>query len=164
MIAAVWAAIGRIALKVLKALAGNEKGRKFLLYVICIALVIVLLPLIAAIALFGSLSGGADIDYNTVYDNLPVEYREMMEEYETELDKIAEVFEDNSLSKSDISKAKTLYLSCFAGKSLDEDFYQDYADCFYYASDSNELLDNLSSTFGVTFTEREREQFENLYS
>ena len=87
-----------------------------------------------------------------------------MEEYETELDKIAEVFEDNSLSKSDISKAKTLYLSCFAGKSLDEDFYQDYADCFYYASDSNELLDNLSSTFGVTFTEREREQFENLYS
>jgi hypothetical protein len=164
VIAAVWAAIGRIALKVLKALAGNEKGRKFLLYVICIALVIVLLPLIAAIALFGSLSGGADIDYNTVYDNLPVEYREMMEEYETELDKIAEVFEDNSLSKSDISKAKTLYLSCFAGKSLDEDFYQDYADCFYYASDSNELLDNLSSTFGVTFTEREREQFENLYS
>jgi hypothetical protein len=110
VIAAVWAAIGRIALKVLKALAGNEKGRKFLLYVICIALVIVLLPLIAAIALLGSLSGGADIDYNTVYDNLPVEYREMMEEYETELDKIAEVFEDNSLSKSDISKAKTLYL------------------------------------------------------
>lgn len=164
MVVAFWAAIGRIALKVLKALAGNEKGRKFLLYVICIALVIVLLPLIAAIALFGSLSGGADIDYNTVYDNLPAEYREMMEEYETELDKIAEVFEDNSLSKSDISKAKTLYLSCFAGKSLDEDFYQDYADCFYYASDSNELLDNLSSTFGVTFTEREREQFENLYS
>ena len=164
MIAAVWAAIGRIALKVLQALAGNEKGRKFLLYVICIALVIVLLPLIAAIALFGSLSGGADIDYNTVYNNLPAEYREMMEEYEIDLDKIAEVFRDNGLSKSDISKAKTLYLSCLVGKESDDGFYQEYADCFYYASNGNELLDNLSSTFGVTFTEREREQFENLYS
>ena len=69
MIAAFWAVVGKIAKKVLVALAGDKKGRKFLGYVIGIALFIVLLPVIAVYGLFGWMAGGGAteiIDYNAV--------------------------------------------------------------------------------------------------
>ena len=164
MIAAVSATIVAVAKKVLAMLLGDEKGRKFLLYVVCMALVIVLLPLIAAIALFGSMSGGVSVDYDMVYDNLPTEQRELLEQYDDELDMIADVFGENGLSRTEISQAQTIYISCLVGKESEDGFYQTYADCFLNQTEDSDLLDNISSTFGVTFSEREREQFENLYS
>ena len=164
MIAAVSATIVAVAKKVLAMLLGDEKGRKFLLYVVCMALVIVLLPLIAAIALFGSMSGGVSVDYNMVYDNLPTEQRELLEQYDDELDMIADVFGENGLSRTEISQAQTIYISCLVGKESEDGFYQTYADCFLNQTEDSDLLDNISSAFGVTFSEREREQFENLYS
>ena len=47
MIVAFWAAVGKVALKVLQFLVGDKKGRKFLGYVIGIVLFIVLIPVIA---------------------------------------------------------------------------------------------------------------------
>ena len=164
MIAAVSATIVAVAKKVLAMLLGDEKGRKFLLYVVCMALVIVLLPLIAAIALFGSMSGGVSVDYDMVYDNLPTEQRELLEQYDDELDMIADVFGENGLSRTEISQAQTIYISCLVGKESEDGFYQTYADCFLNQTEDSDLLDNISSAFGVTFSEREREQFENLYS
>lgn len=70
MIVAFWAAVGKVALKVLQFLVGDKKGRKFLGYVIGIALFIVLLPVIAIYGLFGWMSGGevAEIvGYDAVY-------------------------------------------------------------------------------------------------
>ena len=58
MIVAFWAAVGKVALKVLQFLVGDKKGRKFLGYVIGIALFIVLIPVIALYGLFGWMSGG----------------------------------------------------------------------------------------------------------
>ena len=52
-------------------LAGDKKGRKFLLYVIGIALFIVLLPVIAVYGLFGWMSGTGSsdlIDYDRIYE------------------------------------------------------------------------------------------------
>ena len=164
MFAAVSATIVAVAKKVLAMLLGDEKGRKFLLYVVCMALVIVLLPLIAAIALFGSMSGGVSVDYDMVYDNLPTEQRELLEQYDDELDMIADVFGENGLSRTEISQAQTIYISCLVGKESEDGFYQTYADCFLNQTEDSDLLDNISSAFGVTFSEREREQFENLYS
>ena len=164
MVAAVSATIVAVAKKVLAMLLGDEKGRKFLLYVVCMALVIVLLPLIAAIALFGSMSGGVSVDYDMVYDNLPTEQRELLEQYDDELDMIADVFGENGLSRTEISQAQTIYISCLVGKESEDGFYQTYADCFLNQTEDSDLLDNISSAFGVTFSEREREQFENLYS
>ena len=164
MIAAVSATIVAVAKKVLAMLLGDEKGRKFLLYVVCMALVIVLLPLIAAIALFVSMSGGVSVDYNMVYDNLPTEQRELLEQYDDELNMIADVFGENGLSRTEISQAQTIYISCLVGKESEDGFYQTYADCFLNQTEDSDLLDNISSAFGVTFSEREREQFENLYS
>ena len=147
-------------------LAGDKKGRTFLLYVIGITLFLVLLPVIAVYGLFGWMAGGAEdiVNYEMVYDLLPAEQREQMEQYEGELEQIALTFERNGLSQTEISQAKTIYLSCLTGKETQEGFYQTYAACYLNRTEESDLLTNISSAFGVAFTDAEREQFENLYS
>lgn len=147
-------------------LLGDKKGRKFLVYVIGIAIVIALLPVIAVFGLFGGMSGDISefISYEQIKNTLPDEQRELMEQHKTEFDRIETVFEVNGLSDTDISKAKTIYISCLVGKETEEDFYERYADCFLLQSEENDLLDNISSAFGVYFTDEERQQFNNLYS
>lgn len=166
MIAAFWAVVGKIAKKVLAALAGDKKGRKFLGYVIGIALFIVLLPVIAVYGLFGWMAGGGAtevIDYNAVCEYIPVEQRSVMEQYESELATIQTVFVENGLGARDISKAKTIYISCLTGKETEEDFYQRYAECFILQSEEHSIWDNISSAFGVSFSDDEKQQFNNLY-
>lgn len=166
MIAAFWAVVGKIAKKVLAALAGDKKGRKFLGYVIGIALFIVLLPVIAVYGLFGWMAGGGAteiIDYNAVCEYIPVEQRSVMEQYESELATIQTVFVENGLGARDISKAKTIYISCLTGKETEEDFYQRYAECFILQSEEHSIWDNISSAFGISFSDDEKQQFNNLY-
>lgn len=166
MIAAFWAVVGKIAKKVLAALAGDKKGRKFLGYVIGIALFIVLLPVIAVYGLFGWMAGGGAtevIDYNAVCEYIPVEQRSVMEQYESELAAIQTVFVENGLGARDISKAKTIYISCLTGKETEKDFYQRYAECFILQSEEQSIWDNISSVFGVSFSDEEKQQFNNLY-
>ena len=166
MIAAFWAVVGKIAKKVLAALAGDKKGRKILGYVIGIALFIVLLPVIAVYGLFGWMAGGGAteiIDYNAVCEYIPVEQRSVMEQYESELAAIQTVFVENGLGARDISKAKTIYISCLTGKETEEDFYQRYAECFILQSEEHSIWDNISSAFGISFSDDEKQQFNNLY-
>lgn len=166
MIAAFWAVVGKIAKKVLAALAGDKKGRKFLGYVIGIALFIVLLPVIAVYGLFGWMAGGGSteiIDYNAVCEYIPDEQRSVMEQYESELATIQTVFVENGLGARDISKAKTIYISCLTGKETEEDFYQRYAECFILQNEEQSIWDNISSAFGVSFSDEEKQQFNNLY-
>ena len=148
-------------------LLGDKKGRKFLLYVIGIALFIVLLPMIAVYGLFGWMAGdgGSDlIDQAFIYSMIPEEQRVIIEQYEAELEQIISFFTENGLSQSDISQAKTIYISCLTGKEKEDGFYQKYVDCFVNQTEENDLLTNISSAFGVTFSDAERQQFENLYS
>ena len=115
MIVAFWAAVGKVALKVLQFLVGDKKGRKFLGYVIGIVLFIVLIPVIALYGLFGWMSGGevAEIvGYDAVYQNLPTEIREQIDENELQLQTIETVFRENGLMSSDISKAKLILHHC----------------------------------------------------
>lgn len=166
MIIAFWAAVAKSAKKVLQILLGDKKGRKFLGYVIGIALFIILLPLIAVYGLFGWMAGGGAeslIDYDAVYDQIPTEYREQIETHEYQLAEIERVFEENGLSQADISKAKAIYISSLTGKEKEEGFYQKYAECFIAQDGETDLLSSISSAFGVTFSESDREQFENLY-
>ena len=144
MIVAFWAAVGKVALKVLQFLVGDKKGRKFLGYVIGIALFIVLLPVIAIYGLFGWMSGGeiADIvGYDEIYQNLPTEIREQIDENEMQLDTIEMVFREYS----------------------EESFYQRLADCFLTVSEESDLLTNISSAFGIEFTDADRKQFNDYF-
>ena len=166
MIVAFWAAVGKVALKVLQFLVGDKKGRKFLGYVIGIALFIVLLPVIAIYGLFGWMSGGevAEIvGYDAVYQNLPTEIREQMEANEVQLQTIDTVFTENSLTNEDISKAKMIYLSYLTDRYSEENFYQRLADCFLTVSEEADLLTNISSAFGIEFTDADRKQFNDYF-
>ena len=124
MCVAVGAVVAKVVKKVLAILAGDKNGRKFLGYVVGIALFIVLLPVIAVYGLFGWMAGGG---------------------------------------AAEVSKAKTIFISCLTGKETEEDFYQRYADCFLLQSEEQSLWDLISSAFGVSFSDEEKQQFNNLY-
>ena len=152
--------------KVLTALVGNKKGRKFLGYVIGIALFIVLLPVIAIYGLFGWMSGGAVaeiVGYDAIYQNLPTEIREQIDENEIQLDTIETVFRENGLVSGDISKAKLIYLSYLTDRYSEDNFYQRLADCFLTVSEESDLLSNVSSAFGIEFSDADRKQFNDYF-
>ena len=152
--------------KVLTALVGNKKGRQFLGYVIGITIFIVLLPVIAIYGLFGWMSGGevAEIvGYDAIYQNLPTEIREQIDENGIQLDTIETVFRENGLASGDISKAKLIYLSYLTDRYSEENFYQRLADCFLTVSEESDLLTNISSAFGIEFSDADRKQFNEYF-
>ena len=166
MIVAFWAAVGKVALKVLQFLVGDKKGRKFLGYVIGIALFIVLLPVIAIYGLFGWMSGNdaaGIIGYDAVYEKLPTEIREQIDANSAQLDMIEIVFRENGLTDEDITKAKLIYLSSLTEKHDEENFYERLAECFLTINEETDLLTNISSAFGVDFTEADRQQFNDYF-
>ena len=166
MAIAIGSTVAAAVKKVLTALAGNQKGRKFLGYVVGIALFIVLLPVIAIYGLFGWMSGGEAaeiVGYDEIYPNLPAEIREQIGENEIQLDAIETAFRENSLSDEDISTAKLIYLSCLTDKRGEENFYQRFADCFLSVSEDCDLLSNVSSAFGVEFSDTDRQQFNEYF-
>ena len=166
MIVAFWAAVGKVALKVLQFLVGDKKGRKFLGYVIGIALFIVLIPVIAIYGLFGWMGAGdvAEIvGYDAIYENLPTEVREQIDENEVQLQTIDTVFTENGLKRDDVSKAKLIYLSYLTDRYSEENFYQRLADCFLTVGEDADLLTNISSAFGVELSDADRNQFNDYF-
>ena len=166
MIVAFWAAVGKVALKVLQFLVGDKKGRKFLGYVIGIALFIVLIPVIALYGLFGWMGAGdvADIvGYDAIYENLPSDIQDQLTENETQLQQIDTVFAENGLTDDEADQAKLIYLSYLTDRYSEENFYQTLADCFLTVSEESDLLTNISSAFGVEFSDADRIQFNEYF-
>ena len=166
MIVAFWAAVGKVALKVLQFLVGDKKGRKFLGYVIGIALFIVLIPVIALYGLFGWMGAGdvADIvGYDAIYENLPSDIQDQLTENETQLQQIDTVFAENGLTDNEADQAKLIYLSYLTDRYSEENFYQTLADCFLTVSEESDLLTNISSAFGVEFSDADRKQFNEYF-
>lgn len=158
--------VAKVAKKVLAILAGDKNGRKFLGYVVGIALFIVLLPVIAVYGLFGWMAGGGATEIvspDMVYSAMPAEYRERMEQYNAELSIIETTFAECGVSETDTSLAKTIYISCLIGKESEENFYRTFADCFLNADEEHDPLQNISSAFGVTFTDADKERLKQLY-
>ena len=153
---AIGATLAAIGKKLLVALAGDKNGRKFLGYVIGIALVIALLPVIAVYGLFGWMAGGE------VEGIVPSSANSILA-YEYQLNAIAETFRSYELSERDIEAGQVIYLSCLVGRESEEGFYQTYADCFLNRSEEADLLSNISSAFGIAFTDADRAEFQNLY-
>ena len=154
---AIGATLAAIGKKLLVALAGDKNGRKFLGYVIGIALVIVLLPVIAVYGLFGWMAGGGEVEgiVPSSANSIPA--------YEYQLNAIAETFRSYELSERDIEAGQVIYLSCLVGRESEEGFYQTYVDCFLNRSEEADLLSNISSAFGIAFTDADRAEFQNLY-
>lgn len=154
---AIGATLAAIGKKLLVALAGDKNGRKFLGYVIGIALVIVLLPVIAVYGLFGWMAGGGEIE-----GIVPSSANSILA-YENQLYAIEETFRSYNLSERDIEAGQVIYLSCLVGRESEEGFYQTYVDCFLNRSEEADLLSNISSAFGIAFTDADRAEFQDLF-
>ena len=91
---AVGATIAAVAKKVLALLLGDKKGRKFLLYVVGIALFIVSIPLITMLGLFGWMAGdsGFILDQDDILANIPNEQLVQMQTVEQVCNKIVTTF------------------------------------------------------------------------
>ncbi len=166
MIIEFWAVVGKVAQKVLQFLAGDEKGRKFLGYVVGIVLFIVLIPVIAIYGLFGWMNAGnvADIvSYDAFFENLPTKVREQIDENEVQLQMIDTVFAEKGLTSDNVKKAKFIYLSYLTDRYSEEDFYQRLADSFLTVSEEADLLTNISSAFGIEFSDADRSQFNEYF-
>ena len=90
---AVGATIAMIAKKVLTILLGDKKGRKFLLYVVGIALFIVCIPLITLIGMFGWMAGdgGTILNKDMVLSNLPQEQQSQIATMDATCDTIVRI-------------------------------------------------------------------------
>lgn len=156
--------VAAVAKKVLEVLASSEKGRKFLGYTVGIVLIVVLLPLIALVGLFGFMSGGnAPIDAQQIVAQLPAEDQAAIEKVNENGQSILTVFTDKGLTEGDAKKAQAIYIACLFGKESDN-FAADLADCFLTVTeDSGSVYDNISKKFGVTFEEKHRQYFDEKF-
>lgn len=162
MVAAV--TIGVIAKKALELLLSNEKGRKFLLYTVCIILVLLMLPFILLVGMFGWMGGDGAIELgNQVIENLPPEEQEKLQGVNSVYESIAVVFEDAGLTEDDIALGKALFMGyLFTAESYDE-MVQDLADCFVNETAEASVYDIFEETFGVTIDEDERIYLDEKY-
>lgn len=145
------AAIGKKALEIL---GSNEQGRKFLGYIIGIALFLILLPAIVLYALFGGITG--NIDSDQIIASLSADQQEKIDEINDAIKRIREVFTEKGLTENDVQKAQELYIGLLIGQEVNGKFYDDLAWCFQNVTEETSLYDNLASQFSVTLTDEEK--------
>ncbi len=111
-----------------------------------------------------SAGGSNDIlMYENIFASLPVEIREQIDNNNTQLETIEEVFTANGISEEETNKAKVLYLSFLTEYSSDENFYQRYADCFLSQNEETDLLSNISSAFGIEFSDADKQKYNEYF-
>ena len=152
-----------IAKKAAEILVSSKNGRKFIGYVVGIVLILILLPLIALVGMFGVMSGGdMPIDTEQIMAALPAEDKAIIQKINTIGSDIVTTFSSRGLNENDSKKAQTIYMACLIGKESDS-FVTDLAVCFESASDTESVYDNIAEKFSVTFSEKDKQCFDEKY-
>ena len=162
---AVSAAIATIAKKVLALLLSDKKGRKFLLYVVGIALFIVCIPLITLLGLFGWMAGdsGSIMHGEDILANIPNDQLVQMQTVDQVCNSIVTTFEEAGLEESDHKKASAIYIGYLVGMENQEGFYDDLASCFLNTEEDTDVYDLVSQTFLVVISEDDQTKYDSLY-
>lgn len=162
---AVGATIAAVAKKVLALLLGDKKGRKFLLYVVGIALFIVCIPLITLLGLFGLMAGesGSILNESDILASLPNEQLVQIQTMDEVSRTIATTFQEAGLTEYDQKKATAIYMGYLAGLETQDSFYENLANCFLQTSADADVYDLISQTFLVVITEDDQTSFDLLY-
>lgn len=152
-----------IAKKAAELLASTKKGRKFIGYVIGIAIFIVLLPVIVLMGLFGGLSQGGELLGNEILSQLPPEDTAMLESMGITVTNIQTVFSQYGLTVNDAQKATEIYLNYLVGREYEEWFYENLAGCFLNTSSYYDVYALTEMAFGVTIPSDVRQRLDELY-
>ena len=162
---AVGSAIAAAAKKVLVYLAGDKKGRKILLYTVCIALFIVSIPMITLLGLFGWASGnsGTILDADAILAELPDDQLAQIQTVDEVCNNIATLFEAMDLGPADQNKAKAIYSGHLVGMETEEDFYMCLLVCFLWTTEEMDVYDLIEETFQVVISEEDQATYDSLY-
>ena len=109
----------------MEVVASDERGRKFLLYVLGIAVFLLLLPMIVIVGLFGFLGedGEVVLDQDIILSHLSEEQQEEIGRINEVCEIISDTFRVYDLSANDQKKAQTIYVSCLVGREDEDDFF-----------------------------------------
>ena len=162
---AVGATIAAVAKKVLALLLGDKKGRKFLLYVVGIALFIVCIPLITLLGLFGWMVGdsGSILNQDDILANIPNEQLVQMQTIDQVSNTIVTTFEEVGLEENDHKKATAIYMGYLVGLETQDGFYENLSNCFLNTTEDADVYDLVSQTFLVVISEDDQTKFDSLY-
>ena len=162
---AVGATIAAVAKKVLALLLGDKKGRKFLLYVVGIALFIVCIPLITLLGLFGWMAGdsGSILNQEDILANIPNEQLVQIQTMDQVSNTIVATFEDAGLEENDHKKATAIYMGYLVGLETQDGFYENLSNCFLNTTEDADVYDLVLQTFLVVISEDDQTKFDSLY-
>lgn len=129
--------------KVVSALVSSKKGRKFLLTVLGIVLVIILLPMIAILGIFSTIS---ELDTQEIESMV----KEKQEEGEATLKQIETKMIENGFSNQKVEEAQALYLIALFDKSEEKNFVSRLVGCFKSNQSDSELISAVNEEFDTS--------------
>lgn len=141
-------AIVPIIKKVASVVLSDKKGRKAVLMIIGIVLVIIILPIIA---LLGIISGGIDLGL----DDINSMVQEQQQVGEATLVAIEEAMLDEGYSQLRVEEAQAVYLLALFDKSDEENFVERLVGCFEEEQTDAELIASVNAEFGTAITPSE---------
>ena len=141
-------AIIPILKKVASVILSDKKGRKAVLMIVGIVLVIIILPIIALLGIF---SGGIDLGLNDI--NALVQ--EQQQVGEATLVAIEEAMLDEGYSQLRVEEAQAVYILALFDKSDEENFVERLVGCFEEEQTDAELIASVNAEFGTAITPSE---------
>lgn len=156
--------VSAIAKKVVELLATNEKGQRFLGYVLGIAAFSLILPVVVILGLFGWMQGdGSTVLSNGIVSGLPEETVQELSQLDDVCKTIAVTFYSYGLSEGDIKKAQEIYLEYLVRYEVTPDFYDALARCFIEANETVSLYDKIAVSFGADIAYEDRQMLDNRF-
>ena len=155
-------AIIPILKKVASVVLSDKKGRKAVLMIVGIVLVIIILPIIALLGIF---SGGIDLGLNDI--NALVQ--EQQQVGESTLTAIEEQMLEAGYSELRVEEAQAVYLLALFDKGDEDQFVERLVGCFEEEQTDAELIFAVNAEFGTAINHSEftealkeiREKYEN---
>ena len=141
-------AIVPIIKKVASVVLSDKKGRKAVLMIIGIVLVIIILPIIALLGIF---SGGIDLGL----DDINSMVQEQQQVGEATLVAIEEAMLDEGYSQLRVEEAQAVYLLALFDKSDEDQFVERLVGCFEEEQTDAELISAVNAEFGTAINHTE---------
>ena len=141
-------AIVPIIKKVASVVLSDKKGRKAVLMIVGIVLVIIILPIIALLGIF---SGGIDLGLNDINSLV----QEQQQVGESTLVAIEEQMLEAGYSELRVEEAQAVYLLALFDKSDEDQFVERLVGCFEEEQTDAELISAVNAEFGTAITPSE---------
>jgi hypothetical protein len=153
--------VATVAKKVAAVLASNKKGRKFIGYVIGIAVFILCIPIIVVFCVFGWTSGNTSQLHGGVAAGVADMFNDpaLQERFVN----IQTVFTEHDLPTEDIHKAQFMSIKKLAGLEAQDDFYERLASCFLETTNEKTVYMLIEETFEIEIADEDEARMDDVY-